>query len=136
MLLFLALQLVLDLVLVALAISYILQKRRLLRLETDLHCALLELERREKSSEALNTPLGVATSTLSERLNSGVPETTSSAGSSSNSLSASARYTLAQKLLNDGVAASEAARKSGVSETELSLLRKFAQAPKKNSEVH
>jgi|GEM_PF-2543463 len=141
------LQLLIDVLLVGLGVSYVVQKRRLLRLEADLHRSLMDLKESRsaslgagvtaQSAPLLNTPLGSATSTLSERVNTQQQDRNAGIhSSSSTSLSVTARYTLAQKLITDGVGLSEVARKSGISETELSLLRKFTQAPKKNYEAH
>lgn len=140
MILFWILQSLINIVLVSLAVSYVMQKRRLLRLEGDLHRALLDLGHSkatahgiEENNISLNTPLGSPTSTLSERKNS--HDTSFENSSMTTSLSTSSRHALAQKLFREGLSLREVARKSGMSETELSLLKKCSPFTK-NYETH
>jgi hypothetical protein len=145
------LQLLIDVLLVGLGVAYLIQRKRLLRLEADLHRALMDLDEKnhlgsERSFESsieklsltssLNTPLGSATSTLTERQNEDDSRDYDHKNqSTSTSLSIPARYGLAQKLFKEGMSLAEVARKSGMSETELALLKKFTQSPK-NYEAH
>jgi len=137
MVLFWVLQGLLDVALVALAVSYVIQRRRLLALEGQLRAAISRLEGGSYglapaalSEAALNTPLGAALSTLSERR-------ASSSDSEASSLSTSGRYTLAQKMLSEGHSLGDVAKRTGISQTELVLLRKLAQSSaSKNYEAH
>jgi hypothetical protein len=133
MILFWILQSLLNIVLVGLAVSYIFQKRRLLRLEGQLQRALNTLS--SGTVEKINTPLGSATSTLSERRASDPEDRATAAQSSSPSLNPATRYALAQKLIGQGLSLHDVARKSGISEAELGLLRKISNSPK-NYEAH
>jgi hypothetical protein len=138
MVLFWVLQCLLNIVLVGIAVSYVIQRRRLILLENQLRFALerLQYSAREDeitaATEAINTPLGSAMSTLSERKASSFgsdPDVTS--------LSSAGRYSLAQKLLGEGRSLAEVGKRTGISETELALLKKFAASPvSKNYEAH
>lgn len=136
MMLFWILQGLMDLVLVGLAMSYVIQRRRLLRLEEQLQYALTRLEAGGAglntsipTADSINTPLGSALSTLSER------RASPGGGDSLTGLPAAGRYALAQKLLSEGGTLAEVSKRSNISETELVLLRKFSQSLE-NYEAH
>lgn len=156
-------QVLLDVFFVALAIAFILQGRKLLRLEVDLRKALqtlkdnsqqqnilrpevahsnanhgadLNLEtlpKQEKKPEKVNTPLGSPLSTLSER---NVEDMKDMEANKSVALSTSSRYALARKLLSDGLSVHAVAQRSGLSEAELALLGKLSSSSHINSDLH
>lgn len=132
--LFWVLQALMDLVLVGLAISYVIQRRRLLRLEEQLQYALLRLDSGNSglgppTADGINTPLGSALSTLSERR--AVP----GGADPSAVLPAAGRYALAQQLIGEGRALGDVSKRTNISETELALLRKFSRSLE-NSDSH
>ncbi len=134
MLIFWVLQGLIDISLVALAVSYIIQRRRLLELEGQLMIALTRLDlgasRAVPLETNINTPLGSALSTLSERK-------AAPTDSDTTSLSTTGRYALAQKLLQEGHSLSDVSKRTSISETELALLRKLSpRVASKNYEVH
>lgn len=137
MLIFWVLQGLINITLVGLAVSYVIQRRRLLVLENQIQAALVRLESGEyahssNTPNSVNTALGSAISTLSERK-------ASLHDSDTASLSTTGRYALAQKLLGDGFSISEIGKRTGISETELVLLRKLSPVAKqtsKNYEAH
>jgi hypothetical protein len=131
MVLFWVLQALIDVFLVALAVSYLIQRRRLLQLEKQLEASLQRFssgDLLQQQDPAINTPLGSATSTLSERQAS--PD-----DSDTTALTTSGRYALARKLLGEGRPLGEVSKRTGISETELVLLRKFTQSTQ-NYEAH
>lgn len=134
MLIFWVLQGLIDISLVALAVSYIIQRRRFLELEGQLERALSRLDltpsRSAPFETKINTPLGSALSTLSERKAAPTDGDTTS-------LSTTGRYALAQKLLGEGHSLSDVAKRTNISETELALLRKLSpKVASKNYEAH
>jgi hypothetical protein len=134
MLIFWVLQGLIDISLIALAVSYIIQRRRLLELEGQLQRALSRLEAGVPGATSLerniNTPLGSALSTLSERK-------AAPTDSDTTSLSTSGRYALAQRLLVEGHSLGDVAKRTSISETELALLRKLSpKVVSKNYEAH
>ncbi len=147
-----AFQILLDVCLVALAVAYILQGRRLLALEKDLRRTLQKLATRENNDtsviresakeviavasseiEAINTPLGETTSTLSERKAS---DMRAEEVNHSIALSQSSKYALARKLLAEGLPLNSVAQKSGLSEAELALLGKISSSVHRNNRLH
>ena len=136
--LFWVLQCLLNIVLVGVAVSYVIQRRRLMLLENQLRFALERLQYsaredaiNEGAETALNTPLGSALSTLSER------KASSYGNDDIAGLSSSSRYALAQKLLLEGRSMADVGKRTGISETELGLLKKLASSHvSKNYEAH
>jgi hypothetical protein len=134
MLIFWVLQGLIDISLVALAVSYIIQRRRLLELEGRLTSALSRLDLGASGAVPvetnINTPLGSALSTLSERK-------AAPTDSDTTSLSTTGRYALAQKLLQEGHSLGDVSKRTSISETELALLRKLSpRVASKNYEAH
>jgi len=139
MLIFWVLQGLIDVALVGLAVSYVIQRRRLLVLENQIQAAVVRLESGEygasnndAGNNTVNTALGSVISTLSERK-------ASPSDSDTASLSSTGRYALAQKLIADGFSISEIGKRTGISETELVLIRKLsptARHTSKNYEAH
>jgi hypothetical protein len=134
MLIFWVLQGLIDISLVALAVSYIIQRRRLLELEGQLRHAISRLDtggsRTMAVENSINTPLGSVLSTLSERK-------AASTDSDTTSLSTTGRYALAQKLLQEGHSLGDVSKRTQISETELALLRKLSpRVASKNYEAH
>ncbi|MEO5667274.1 MAG: hypothetical protein ABIR96_04370 [Bdellovibrionota bacterium] len=134
MMIFWVLQGLMDIVVVSLAVSYLIQRRRLLELETELQAALERIEDTGSfaipQKKIINTPLGSALSTLSERR-------AAPADSDNSTLSHAGRYALAQKLITEGHPLGEVAKRTGISQTELALLRKLSpNFVPKNYEAH
>lgn len=124
-------QMVLNALLVGLAIAWVLQRRRLLKLEDELQRVLEELRMgvdRFVPSSAIETPLGAPTSTLSEKsLDAGQAVGLTSFFGRAPSES----YRQALEFLERGMRASEVARRTGLSGSEIQLLSKLHQNAEK-----
>ncbi len=125
-------QMLLNALLVGVATAWIIQRRRLLVLESVLRDALDELRAGGSISAgpSINTPLGVPTSTLTEKSVSSQTTSASFFGKAP-----SEAYRQALEYLDQGMKATEVARRTGLSGSEIQLLSKLS-GRLKNNDLH
>ncbi len=122
----------LNALLVGVALAWVIQRRRLLALESLLKDALDELRAAGNlsSGPVLNTPLGTPTSTLTEKSVSSQTTSSSFFGKAP-----SEAYRQALEYLDQGLKATEVARRTGLSGSEIQLLSKLS-GRIKNNDLH
>lgn len=126
-------QLLIDVVIVGLAVSWVLQRRRLLALEGELEGALRALREgpgHVAETPRIETPLGAPTSTLTEK---SIGAQTAAAVLFGKAPSEAYRQAL--DLLEQSAPTAEIVRRTGLSASEIQLLSKF-NGSLKNNEAH